>query len=67
TRPELSGDIISAGLSLAGGGALLKGLDRRISEELSINVKVAHDPLASVVEGAGRCLDNPEVYRDIYL
>lgn len=67
TPPELSGDIISTGLSLAGGGALLKGLDRRISEELHIGVKVAQDPLASVVEGAGKCLDNPEIYKDIFI
>jgi rod shape-determining protein MreB len=66
TPPELSGDIISSGLSLAGGGALLKGLDRHISEELNIQVKVAADPLAAVVEGAGKCLDNPEVYKEIW-
>jgi rod shape-determining protein MreB len=66
TPPELSGDIISSGLSLAGGGALLKGLDRHISEELNIQVKVAADPLASVVEGAGKCLDNPDVYKEIW-
>jgi len=65
TPPELSGDIISHGLSLAGGGALLKGLDRLISEELSISVKVSDDPLASVAEGAGRCLDNQELYKHV--
>lgn len=65
TPPELSGDIISVGLALAGGGALLKGLDKRISEELNISVTVAADPLAAVVEGAGRCLDKLEVYGDV--
>jgi rod shape-determining protein MreB len=67
TPPELSGDIISAGLSLAGGGALLKGLDRHITEELGIKARIADDPLAAVVDGAGKCLDNREVYRDVLL
>lgn len=66
TPPELSGDIISTGMSLAGGGALLKGLDRHISEELNIAVTIADDPLAAVVEGAGKCLDNTELYKDVW-
>ncbi len=65
TPPELSGDILASGLSLAGGGALLKGLDRHISEQLSIAVTIAPDPLAAVVQGAGKCLDNEELYRSI--
>jgi len=65
TPPELSGDIISSGMSLAGGGALLKGLDRHISEVLNIHVTVADDPLAAVVEGAGRCLDETETFKDV--
>ena len=65
TPPELSGDIISVGLSLAGGGALLKGLDKLISQELNIAVTIAPDPLAAVVEGAGKCLDKYELYREV--
>lgn len=65
TPPELSGDIMSAGLALAGGGALLKGLDRHISEQLNVNVIIADDPLAAVVEGAGKCLDNAELYENV--
>ncbi|MCB0338803.1 MAG: rod shape-determining protein [Bdellovibrionales bacterium] len=67
TPPELAGDIISCGINLAGGGALLKGLDKRIQEELNIVVSVADDPLICVVEGAGKCLDNPELYSSILM
>lgn len=65
TPPELSGDIISRGIALAGGGALLKGIDRHIQDTLNVNVSIAEDPLASVVEGAGKCLDNEELYKDV--
>jgi len=67
TPPELAGDIISAGIALAGGGGLLKGLDRRLGEELNIRVHVSDDPLAAVVQGAGKCLENEELYRGIWL
>ncbi|MCB0352442.1 MAG: rod shape-determining protein [Bdellovibrionales bacterium] len=65
TPPELSGDIMSTGIALAGGGALLKGLDRHIAEELKVGVAVAEDPLAAVVEGAGKVLDNTELYEGV--
>lgn len=65
TPPELSGDIISRGIALAGGGALLKGIDRHIREQLNVAVSIAEDPLAAVAEGAGKCLDNEELYKDM--
>lgn len=67
TPPELSGDIISHGICLAGGGALLRGLDKLISEELGIAVKVADDPLAAVADGAGKCLTDMKVYEQVLL
>lgn len=66
TPPELSGDIMSAGLCLAGGGALVKGLDKRISETLRIKAQISDNPLAAVVEGAGISLDNEHIYKDIW-
>ena len=66
TPPELSGDVISSGLALAGGGALLKGLDRHLSEKLGVGVQVGDDPLAAVVQGAGKVLDNSELYKDVW-
>jgi rod shape-determining protein MreB len=67
TPPELSGDIMSSGIALAGGGALLRGLDRKISEELKIPTSVAEDPLAAVVQGAGKCLDNTDFYKGVWI
>jgi rod shape-determining protein MreB len=58
TPPELAADIIDRGIMLAGGGALLRGLDTLISHETGIIVHVAVDPLSCVVLGAGRVLEN---------
>lgn len=65
TPPELSADIIDAGITLAGGGALLRGLDRLINEETGIPVNIADHPLDCVVDGTGRLLDNMEELQDV--
>lgn len=58
TPPELLTDIVERGITLAGGGALLRGLDKRIAEETKLPVMVADDPLTTVVRGCGRVLDD---------
>ncbi len=65
TPPELASDILDRGITLAGGGALLRNLDRLITEETGLPVTVADDPLAAVVMGSGRVLDQLELYRDV--
>jgi rod shape-determining protein MreB len=54
--PELSADLVERGIVLAGGGALLRGLDRLIAEETGLPVYVAEDPLSAVAEGTGKVL-----------
>lgn len=58
TPPELAADIIDRGIMLAGGGALLKGIDTLISHETGIVTHIAADPLCCVVLGTGRVLEN---------
>jgi rod shape-determining protein MreB len=58
TPPELASDIMERGAMLAGGGALLKGLDKYISEKLKIPVYLAENPLLSVAEGIGKVLED---------
>jgi rod shape-determining protein MreB len=54
--PELSADLVDRGIVVAGGGALLRGIDRLISEETGLPVHIADDPLTAVAEGTGRVL-----------
>jgi len=60
TPPELASDIYKSGLYLTGGGALLKGLDVRLSQKTKLTVHVADDPLRAVVRGTGVALKNKD-------
>lgn len=55
--PELAADLVDRGIMLAGGGALLKGLDQRLKDETGLPVHVADDPLSAVGEGTGKALE----------
>ena len=61
TPPELVADLMYRGIALAGGGALLRGLDRRLAQETKFPVYVAEDPLSSVVQGTGEMLEETEM------
>jgi rod shape-determining protein MreB len=58
TPPELAADMIDQGIVMAGGGALLRGLDALLREETGLPVTVADNPLLSVVRGVGLLLDD---------
>jgi rod shape-determining protein MreB and related proteins len=65
TPPELASDILDRGIIMTGGGALLRGLDKRLRQETNLPVIVADDPLTCVVRGAGRCLENLPQYSKV--
>ena len=65
TPPELAADIMEQGIMLAGGGALLAGIDRRVAHETGMPVNIARDPLFCVVLGSGRALENIDAMRGI--
>jgi len=65
TPPELAADVISHGLVLAGGGALLAGLAERVTHETGIQAYIAPEPLLAVVLGAGMTLDNLEAIKGL--
>ena len=67
TPPELAGDISERGIVLAGGGAMLRGLDTLLREEIGIPVFVAEEPLLAVVKGAGMVLEDLDGYKQILL
>jgi rod shape-determining protein MreB and related proteins len=62
TPPELASDIYKTGLYLTGGGALLRGLDKRIAQKTKLPVHVAEDPLRAVVRGTGIALKNTDKF-----
>lgn len=67
TPPELIADIMDRGIILAGGGALLDGLDRLIAEETGTKVFIADDPLTAVVRGTGIVLEDIDLLSDVLL
>ena len=63
--PELAADLVDRGMMLAGGGALLRGLDRLLTDETGLPVHVAEDPLSAVAEGTGKVLSEIELIRKV--
>jgi len=64
TPPELAADIIDKGIMLSGGGALLRNLDKFITQRTGLLVNVAEDPLSSVALGAGKVLENFQFFKE---
>jgi rod shape-determining protein MreB len=67
TPPELAADIVDRGIVLAGGGALLKNLDKLLKEETGLPITVTEDPLSTVVIGSGKILDNIEILKQVII
>ena len=65
TPPELSADIIDHGITLTGGGALLRGLDQLVSKETGMPVQVAENPLDCVAAGTGKLLENMSTMKEL--
>ena len=65
TPPELAADIMEQGITLTGGGALLAGIDQRLAHETGMPIKIAREPLFSVVIGSGRALENIDAMRGL--
>ncbi|OGL44111.1 MAG: rod shape-determining protein [Candidatus Schekmanbacteria bacterium RBG_16_38_11] len=65
TPPELASDIVDKGIMLAGGGALLKGIDKLIQKETGLPVYIAKDPVCAVALGAGKVLDELPLLKEI--
>ncbi len=67
TPPELSSDLVDTGITMAGGASQLRGLDKLISQETGLPVRIAENPLLCVVNGAGRVLENLDFFREALL
>ena len=65
TPPELSADVIEQGITLTGGGALLRGMDKLINRETGMPVYIAEFPLDCVAEGTGKILADPAAYEEL--
>jgi rod shape-determining protein MreB len=67
TPPELSADIVDRGIVLTGGGALLKNMDKLLSEEVGLPITIAEDPLSTIAIGAGKALDSIEILKQVMI
>jgi len=67
TPPELAADIYNTGIYLAGGGSMLRGLDKRLSRKTDLPVYIAEDPLRAVVRGTGIALKDLEKYKNVLM
>jgi rod shape-determining protein MreB len=67
TPPELASDILERGIILTGGGALLRGMDKRLRQETNLPVVVADDPLTCVVRGTGKVLENLQQFSKVLM
>jgi len=65
--PELSADIYDNGIHLTGGGALLRGLDKRLALKTKLPIHIAEDPLRVVVRGTGAALKNISNYKAVLM
>jgi len=65
--PELSGDLVERGMTLTGGGAVLKGFDQFIKEQTGINVRISPNAQTAAVIGAGRMLDDFKLYNKFFV
>lgn len=65
--PELAQDIMTQGVHLVGGGALLRGLAQRLADETAVPVHMVDTPLECVAQGAGRCLESFDALRRLFV
>ena len=67
TPPELASDIMECGITLTGGGALLRGLDERLRHETAMPVFITDSPLSCVAIGSGKCLEEFEIMKKVLI
>ena len=67
TPPELAADLADSGIVLAGGGALLKNLDKLLSKESGLPITITEDPLSTVALGAGKAIDDIEIIKQVII